>query len=94
VRAGYFYEHPTKGNRQFASVGATVKYSIAALHLSYLIPVSAQRNPLDNTFRFTINFEFNKGGKKKTDEQQGTTTTPMTKELVPMRKEQREQQSE
>lgn len=94
VRAGYFYEHPTKGNRQFASVGATVKYSIAALHLSYLIPVSAQRNPLDNTFRFTINFEFNKGGKKKTDEQQGTTTTPMTKELVPMRKEQKEQQSE
>ncbi len=81
VRGGYFYEHPTKGNRQFASVGATVKYSIVALHLSYLIPVTSQRNPLDNTFRFTLNFEFNKGGKKK--DVQSTPTEPMQKELKP-----------
>lgn len=62
VRAGYFYEDPIKGNRNFMSVGASVKYSVAALHLSYLVPVSQQKNPLDNTFRFTLNFEFSKGG--------------------------------
>lgn len=63
VRTGFFYEDPTKGNRKFMTVGATIKYSVVGLHLSYLIPVQQQRNPLDNTFRFTLNFEFNQGGK-------------------------------
>lgn len=66
IRAGYFYEDPHKGNRNFVTFGASVKYSVVALHLSYLVTVlPLQKNPLDNTFRFTLNFEFGKDGGKK-----------------------------
>lgn len=64
VRFGYFYEHPLKGNRQFLTAGLTVKYSVVGLNFSYLIPTTIQRNPLDNTLRFTLLFDFTKGGKK------------------------------
>jgi len=64
VRFGYFYEHPLKGNRQFVTAGLTVKYSVVGLNFSYLIPTTIQRNPLDNTLRFTLLFDFLKGGKK------------------------------
>lgn len=64
VRTGYFYENPYKGGRTYMTVGASIKYSVVALHMSYNIPITSQKNPLDNTFRFTLNFEFNKGGKK------------------------------
>lgn len=64
VRFGYFYEPRTKGNRQFLSAGLTVKYSIVGLNFSYLIPTSIQRNPLDNTLRFSLLFDFAKGGLK------------------------------
>jgi hypothetical protein len=65
LRMGYFYEDPTKGNRNFMTVGASIKYSVATLHMSYLVPTTSQRNPLDNTFSFSLAFEFNKGGLKK-----------------------------
>jgi hypothetical protein len=65
LRMGYFYESPEKGNRNFLTVGATIKYNVATLHMSYLVPTSNQRNPLDNTFSFSLAFEFSKGGKKK-----------------------------
>src|ERR1043165_212677 len=64
VRFGYFYEHPLKGNRQFLTAGLTVKYSVVGLNFSYLIPTTIQRNPLDNTLRFTLLFDFIKGGNK------------------------------
>jgi hypothetical protein len=57
VRAGYFYEHPTKGNRQFFTVGLGLKYNVFGLDLAYLIPTQ-QRNPLENTLRFTLLFDF------------------------------------
>ena len=57
VRAGYFYEHPTKGNRQFFTIGAGVKYNVFGLDFAYLIPTQ-QRNPLENTLRFTLTFDF------------------------------------
>ncbi|MBL7800406.1 MAG: type IX secretion system outer membrane channel protein PorV [Chitinophagales bacterium] len=90
VRAGYYYEHPSKGARQFLTVGATVKYSVASLHLSYLVPTTSLRNPLDNTFRFTLNFEFAKGGKKKTGEGISTTSEPLPTELKPAKKKSQE----
>jgi hypothetical protein len=62
IRAGYFYEHKTKGARQFLTVGVGVKYSIFGLDFSYLVPTSAQKNPLDNTLRFSLIFDFNKSG--------------------------------
>ena len=36
-RAGYFYEDKTKGNRQYFTMGAGIKYNIFGLNFSYLI---------------------------------------------------------
>ncbi|MEZ5037994.1 MAG: type IX secretion system outer membrane channel protein PorV [Chitinophagales bacterium] len=60
VRAGYFLEAKDKGNRKFFAAGVGVKYSVFGLDFSYLIPTNSQRNPLDNTFRFTLKFDFAK----------------------------------
>lgn len=61
VRGGYFHEHPTKGNRQFFTIGAGFRYNVFGLDLSYLIPTE-QRNPLANTLRFTLRVAFDKSG--------------------------------
>lgn len=58
VRAGYYYEHPLKGDRQFVTVGVGLKYNVFGLDLSYLVPTNNRRNPLDNTLRFTVQFDF------------------------------------
>ena len=66
VRAGYFNESKTKGNRKFFTAGIGVRYSKFGLDMSYLIPVT-QRNPLQNTLRFTLTFDFgDEGGKAAT----------------------------
>ncbi len=59
VRAGYFNEHSQKGNRKFFTVGLGLKYNVFGLNFSYLIPTTSQRNPLDNTLRFSLLFNFN-----------------------------------
>jgi hypothetical protein len=56
-RSGYFYEHRTKGNRQFITLGAGIKYNVFAIDLSYLISTT-QQNPLANTLRFTLRLSF------------------------------------
>lgn len=56
-RMGYFHEHKTKGNRQYLTFGLGVKYSVFGIDLSYLVPLS-QRNPLQNTLRFSLSFDF------------------------------------
>ncbi len=61
VRAGYFYEHPTKGNRQYFTIGAGFRYNVFGLDLSYLI-ATQQQNPLANTLRFTLSLKFDKKG--------------------------------
>lgn len=58
VRAGYFNEHVQKGNRKFFTVGLGLKYNVFGLNFSYLIPTTSQRNPLDNTLRFSLLFDF------------------------------------
>ncbi len=58
VRAGYFNENRQKGNRKFFSVGLGLKYNIFGLNFSYLVPTTNQRNPLDNTLRFSLLFDF------------------------------------
>jgi hypothetical protein len=58
IRAGYFYENYSKGNRHYLSVGLGVKYSIFGLNFSYLVPTTNNRNPLDNTLRFSLLFDF------------------------------------
>ncbi|MCB0508800.1 MAG: type IX secretion system outer membrane channel protein PorV [Chitinophagales bacterium] len=67
VRAGYFLEAKDKGYRRFVSTGIGVKYSVFGLDFSYLIPTGGARNPLDNTFRFTLKFDFAKVGGNKVD---------------------------
>jgi len=67
ARAGYFLEAKDKGNRRFVSMGVGVKYSVFGLDFSYLIPTGGARNPLDNTFRFTLKFDFAKLGGNKVD---------------------------
>jgi len=64
-RTGYFWEHFTKGNRKYFTLGAGVKYSIFTLDLSYLI-ANTQQSPLANTLRFTLGFKFVKNAKKPT----------------------------
>ncbi len=56
VRTGYFYEHATKGGRQFFTVGLGLRYNVFGLDFSYLVPTSNNQNPLDNTLRFTLMF--------------------------------------
>lgn len=57
VRAGYFYEAPTKGNRQFVSMGAGLRYQVFQLDLSYLVALT-QQSPIANTIRFSLLFNF------------------------------------
>ncbi len=55
VRAGYFYEHENKGNRQYASVGVGLRYNLFSFDFSYLIPTARlSTNPLSNTIRIQL----------------------------------------
>ncbi|MBN1598974.1 MAG: type IX secretion system outer membrane channel protein PorV [Bacteroidales bacterium] len=59
IRAGYFHEHESKGNRKYATLGIGLKLNIFSIDYSYLIPTSGGRNsPLANTMRFTLGFTF------------------------------------
>ncbi|GIV33784.1 MAG: hypothetical protein KatS3mg031_1319 [Chitinophagales bacterium] len=58
VRAGYFHENKTKGNRHFFTAGLGLRFSVFGIDFSYLIPTSSQRQPLDNTMRFSLLFQF------------------------------------
>ncbi|UYQ92290.1 type IX secretion system outer membrane channel protein PorV [Chitinophaga horti] len=62
VRAGYFSEHRTKGNRKYFTAGLGVKYDIFGLNFSYLVPsgTGIQKNPLSNTLRFTLTFDLSR----------------------------------
>jgi Type IX secretion system protein PorV len=58
-RTGYFYEHFSKGNRQFITLGAGLKYQVMTIDISYLISTTNQ-NPLANTLRFSLKFALGK----------------------------------
>jgi len=57
-RAGYFHENPDKGAREFFSLGAGFKYSSVKIDVSYLFSASKVPNPLENTLRFSLTFNF------------------------------------
>lgn len=57
VRTGYFHESAQKGNRKYFTVGAGLKMSVFSIDFSYLISVT-QQNPLANTVRFSLLFDF------------------------------------
>lgn len=56
LRGGYFYESAKKGNRQYFTLGAGLKYNVFGLDFSYLISTNPN-NPLKNTLRFTLSYE-------------------------------------
>jgi hypothetical protein len=56
VRGGYFYENKLKGNRQYFTLGAGLRYSKIGLDFAYLIP-RQQNNPLAETLRFTLHLQ-------------------------------------
>lgn len=56
VRTGYFHESFLKGDRKFLTVGIGINYNVFGIDLSYLVPTNNRRNPLDNTLRFSLNF--------------------------------------
>ena len=58
LRAGYFNESEQKGARKFITVGAGFKYNIIDIDLSYLISATRVVNPLENTLRFSLTFNF------------------------------------
>jgi hypothetical protein len=58
LRLGYFHESPLKGARQFFSLGAGFKYNVVKVDLSYLFSASQVKNPLENTLRFSLTFNF------------------------------------
>ena len=60
VRLGYFHESMDKGARQYMTIGAGIRYNIFGLDLSYLIPTTqvSGSNPLKNTLRFSLLFQF------------------------------------
>ena len=62
LRAGYFYEDATKGNRKYFTLGAGLNYNMFGLNFSYLIPSQngINRNPLSNTLRFSLLFNLDK----------------------------------
>ncbi len=66
VRFGHYNEHRFKGNRKYFTVGLGLRYKIFNINFSYLIPSQAgQRNPLDNTLRFSLMFDFGEAPQKK-----------------------------
>jgi hypothetical protein len=57
IRAGYFYESPSQGNRQYVTLGVGLKYDDYRFDFSYLA-ASQQNSPLANTLRFTLSAYF------------------------------------
>ncbi len=58
LRLGYFNENEFKGARKFFSLGAGFKYNVVKVDVSYLFSASKVRNPLENTLRFSLTFNF------------------------------------
>ncbi len=57
-RLGYFNESEEKGARKFFSLGAGFKYNVVKIDVSYLFSASKVKNPLENTLRFSLTFNF------------------------------------
>ncbi len=57
-RVGYFNENELKGARKYATLGAGFKYNTITVDVSYLFSTSKVNNPLENTLRFSLAFNF------------------------------------
>lgn len=64
IRGGYFNEASTKGNRKYFTVGVGLRLNVFGLDFAYLVPIY-QNNPLANTLRFSLLFNFEGLNNKK-----------------------------
>jgi hypothetical protein len=60
LRAGYFYEDKSRGNRKYLTMGAGFHLDFMQINFSYLAPQGSgiTRNPLSNTLRLGVVFNF------------------------------------
>ena len=58
IRAGYFNESDIKGARKYFTIGSGFKFKSSRLDISYLFNASDINNPLENTLRFSLSFDF------------------------------------
>ena len=58
IRAGYFNESDMKGARKYFTIGSGFKFKSSRLDISYLFNASDINNPLENTLRFSLSFDF------------------------------------
>lgn len=77
LRAGYFNEHQTKGNRKYTTFGIGLRYNVFTIDAAYLVSFG-QRNPLDNTIRFTLGLDFDalKSSSNEKEQPSGTFEVP------------------
>ncbi|MBP3774268.1 MAG: type IX secretion system outer membrane channel protein PorV [Bacteroidaceae bacterium] len=57
LRAGYHHESANKGNRKYFTVGAGFRMNVFSLDAGYVISTAAS-NPLDQTLRVSLGFDF------------------------------------
>ncbi len=58
VRAGFFNESDFKGGRKYFTLGTGFKFKSSNIDISYLFNSSDVNNPLENTLRFSLSFDF------------------------------------
>lgn len=58
LRTGYFNESDLKGARKFFSLGAGFKFEAIEVDMSYLFSTSRIPNPLENSLRISLTFNF------------------------------------
>ena len=64
ARLGYFYEHKTKGARQYITLGVGVRAKRLEFDFSYLVPTTSfSNNPLANTLRVSLTYNIDKTNK-------------------------------
>lgn len=57
LRAGYFYEDPSNGNRKFFTLGAGLRYDLYGFDFGYISTIE-ETHPLANTLRFGLLVNF------------------------------------
>jgi hypothetical protein len=72
LRAGFFHEDPSYGNRKFLTFGAGVRYEIYGFDFSYIYSdISDEKSPLSDTLQFTLQIAWDRA---KTPPDDGTST--------------------
>ncbi len=61
LRSGYFYESPSKGNRQFYTCGLGLRYTSFTLDLAYKLPIEAELFATSQTLSLSLQFILKKG---------------------------------